>query len=87
MEHQSASAPIHHDPFADAAAEALSRAVGVVGTRAELARRLGVSRAAVTQWRRVPTKRAYAVSQITGVPMHQLCPELAAPACAAGASS
>lgn len=47
----------------------------------ELARRLTaagqpISSQAVGQWSEVPVKRAKAVSEITGIPLHELRPDL-----------
>lgn len=58
------------------AENALNRAVAAVGTRANLARRLGISRAAVAQWRVTPIRRVREVSEITGIPIGELCPDL-----------
>jgi DNA-binding transcriptional regulator YdaS (Cro superfamily) len=60
------------------AENALDRAIAAVGSRAELARRLQISRAAVAQWRVTPIRRVREVSEITGVPIGELCPDLAA---------
>lgn len=67
---------VHQTPPTTAEA-ALERAISIVGSRAELARRLGISRPAVAQWTQVPIKRAADVSRITGIPIDELCPELA----------
>lgn len=48
------------------------RAGGVVA----LSRKLGLSRAAVSQWRRVPVDRVIAVERITGIPREQLRPDI-----------
>lgn len=48
-------------------------AISKVGSGAELARRLGVSRQAVDQWPdKVPANKAWAVHQITGIPLEVL---------------
>lgn len=52
------------------------KALRAAGGPAGLAARLGISRQAVRQWRKVPTKRVPAVEQITGVPRHQLRPDV-----------
>lgn len=54
--------------------EALSRR----GAVKMIADRLGISIAAVSQWRRVPRGRLEAVAEITGIPAEQLRPDLAA---------
>ena len=55
--------------------EALSRRYAVTA----IAAALGISRAAVSQWRRVPGKHVTSVAEITGMPPHVLRPDLCAP--------
>ena len=43
---------------------------------AEIARGLGLSRAAITKWPRVPAERVVAVEKITGIPRQLLRPDL-----------
>jgi DNA-binding transcriptional regulator YdaS (Cro superfamily) len=43
--------------------QALAEAVRIVGSKQELADRIGVSRQAVSQWRRCPVKHAVAVER------------------------
>lgn len=55
------------------------RAVRIAGGQSELARRLGLSPQAVQQWveaDRVSHKRVLRVSRLTGVPAHELRPDL-----------
>lgn len=52
------------------------RAVKAVGGAAELARGLGVTRSAVQQWVRVPAVRVLEVTRLTGVPRHELRPDV-----------
>jgi DNA-binding transcriptional regulator YdaS (Cro superfamily) len=56
--------------------KALSRALKAVGGPAGLARPLGVSIQAVSQWDEVPPLRVLAVERVTGVPRHELRPDL-----------
>ena len=62
------------------------------GAKAELARQLGITHAAVNQWGdRVPAERVVDVERITGIPREALRPDLyrrpaAVPADAAGVS-
>ena len=51
----------------------------VWGSLAQLARDLGISRAAVAQWKRVPAERVVAVERFTGIPREELRPDLYAP--------
>ena len=46
------------------------------GLMAQLARELGVTRSAVWQWGRVPAERLPEVERITGIPRHQLRPDI-----------
>ncbi len=41
-----------------------------------LSAKLGLSRGAVSQWKRVPAERVLDVEKITGVPRHLLRPDL-----------
>lgn len=56
----------------------IDQAVRHVGTDAELARLLGITRSAVSQWRTngIPAKRAAEIERITGVSRKILCPEV-----------
>ena len=54
----------------------LKMAIAKAGTVAELARRLGVTRSAVAQWRLVPPRRVIPIEQATGVRREQLRPDL-----------
>ena len=47
-----------------------------VGGGAKLARKLGLTRQAIYQWDRIPPERVLQVEEITGVPRHQLRPDL-----------
>jgi pyruvate kinase len=60
-------------PERDAALElALSPRLAVT----EIAEALGVSRAAVSQWRRVPERHVAVVARITGISKRRLRPDL-----------
>jgi len=54
----------------------LNQAILKSGNASTLARLLGVSRAAVSQWKRVPVNRITAVERVTGIPRHLLRPDL-----------
>jgi DNA-binding transcriptional regulator YdaS (Cro superfamily) len=56
----------------------LARVLEIVGNRHQLALRLDVQPSAVHKWRRIPTERVLTVSQITGIPPHELRPDLPA---------
>jgi DNA-binding transcriptional regulator YdaS (Cro superfamily) len=56
--------------------EALKRAVDRVGGQAKFARLIGVTAQAVSQWDEVPPLRVLAVEQVSGVPRHELRPDL-----------
>ncbi|NVN44826.1 helix-turn-helix domain-containing protein [Asaia siamensis] len=51
-------------------------AIRICGSKAELARRLGITRGAVQQWSRCPSERALEVERATGVSRTALCPAL-----------
>lgn len=57
-----------------------------VGGVVALSRKLGLSRAAVSQWTRVPVDRLADVERITGVPREALRPDIFAAAARAAAS-
>lgn len=46
------------------------------GRAVELAASLGVSPSAISQWHRVPAERALDIERITGIPRHDLRPDL-----------
>ena len=48
------------------------------GRKSALASRLKISPSAISMWDQVPTDRVSAVSQFTGIPAHELRPDLAA---------
>ena len=57
---------------------ALAQAIDLVGGNAALARFLGISREAVSQWDRCPAERVVAVSEATGgrIQPEQLRPDI-----------
>ena len=62
----------------------LTAAIESAGGCVALAGALGVVPSAVTNWSRVPPMRALDVARITGIPLHELRPDLwAAPEAAA----
>lgn len=58
------------------AREARNRAVELAGGQAALARELKITRSAVHHWDVVPSQQAGRVSAITGIPLHELRPDL-----------
>jgi len=56
--------------------EPLSRAIQAAGSVAALACALRIKPQAVSAWDRVPAERARDVEAITGVPRHELRPDL-----------
>ena len=52
---------------------------GERGLRIKVARALGVTHGAISQWRHVPATRVLAVEKITGIPRHRLRPDLYPP--------
>lgn len=55
---------------------ALKRAMETAGGQAKFARLIGVTAQAVSQWDEVPPLRVLAVERVTGVPRHELRPDL-----------
>lgn len=56
--------------------DALKRAIKAAGGLAGLATPLGISEQAVSQWDEVPPLRVLAVERVSGVPRHELRPDL-----------
>lgn len=56
--------------------ENLALAIRAAGGYSALASRLGLTKASVHQWTRVPAERVLAVEAVTGVPRQQLRPDL-----------
>ncbi|HXI40265.1 MAG TPA: Cro/CI family transcriptional regulator [Bryobacteraceae bacterium] len=56
--------------------EALKRAIEAAGNSDKLASDLGITPQALSQWERVPHLRVLKVEQLTGVPRHELRPDL-----------
>jgi len=54
----------------------LDRAKQAAGGATGLARHLGVTSQAISQWRRVPAERVLDVERASGVPRHELRPDL-----------
>jgi DNA-binding transcriptional regulator YdaS (Cro superfamily) len=55
---------------------ALVAAVALAGGYASLAAKLGLNKATVHQWNRVPAERVLAVEAATGVPRQRLRPDI-----------
>lgn len=55
---------------------ALQRAIEAVGSGKVLADGIGISAQALSQWDRVPPLRVLEVERISGVPRHELRPDL-----------
>lgn len=65
---------------------ALDRAIGAAGGVRALARAVGVSQPAISNWRRVPADRVLSIEALTGVPRTELRPDLYPDEVANGAS-
>lgn len=59
--------------------EGLRQAVQAVGTKAELARRLGITPQAIAYWKQIPADRIIDIETITGVDRKKLRPDLYGP--------
>lgn len=57
-------------------ASPLQKAIASVGTASELARRLGISPAAVLQWEEIPIRRVVDVERVSGISRKVLRPDL-----------
>ncbi|MGU3286493.1 Cro/CI family transcriptional regulator [Methylobacterium mesophilicum] len=66
-------------------AEPLKDAITKAGGPVALSRALGISSAAVCQWRQCPVLRVIAVEKATGVPRHELRPDVYPPPAQVGA--
>ena len=54
----------------------LKLAIDAAGGVSKLARGLGISPSAIPQWRQLPARHVPAVSRLTGIPRHELRPDL-----------
>jgi DNA-binding transcriptional regulator YdaS (Cro superfamily) len=66
---------LEFDPMSERT-EALRRAIEAVGGLSGLAKPLGITEQAVSQWDEVPPLRVLAVEQVSGVSRHELRPDL-----------
>jgi len=55
------------------------RAIRAVGGVTRLSEHLGVTRSAVSQWPRVPAERVLKVEEVSGIPRHELRPDIYPP--------
>jgi DNA-binding transcriptional regulator YdaS (Cro superfamily) len=58
------------------ATQQIEMAVKAAGSKAKLARALGITRSAISQWNRIPVNRVVEVEQITGIPRNELRPDV-----------
>ncbi len=63
----------------DASQSPKDRAVEAVGGVTRLSEKLGITRSAVSQWQEVPVERVLEVEKLTGVPRHELRPDIYPP--------
>jgi DNA-binding transcriptional regulator YdaS (Cro superfamily) len=62
--------------MSDEAKSPKDRAVEAAGGVTKLAEALSITRSAVSQWDEIPMERVFEVSRVTGVPVHELRPDL-----------
>ena len=58
---------------------ALVQAIAILGGLEATGKALGVTKQAVSQWDRCPPKRVVKLSQATGIPRHQIRPDVFPP--------
>lgn len=58
---------------------ALEKAIKAVGNGTNLARMLKITRSAITQWDQVPVLKVLDVERLSGVPRHELRPDIYPP--------
>jgi DNA-binding transcriptional regulator YdaS (Cro superfamily) len=56
--------------------QALEKAIKAAGGLGGLAEPLGITAQAISQWEQVPPRRVLDVERLTGVPRHELRPDL-----------
>jgi transposase-like protein len=71
-----APTPMAKTPIQQQCYEALQRAIKGCDSISALARALDCSRQNVQQWSRIPKKHVDQVSKLTGIPKHELRPDL-----------
>lgn len=59
--------------------EALARAIKEAGGPKALSQKIGVTHQAISQWRECPPLRAIELERLTGIPRHELRPDLYPP--------
>lgn len=57
----------------------LKKVIDMAGGQLALARYLGISQAAISQWRRIPHLRVLEVEKLTGISRHVLRPDIFGP--------
>ncbi len=57
-------------------AEGLRRVIEFTRTKSALAKHLGIKPQAVDQWGQIPAEHVHAVEGLTGIPRHELRPDL-----------
>jgi DNA-binding transcriptional regulator YdaS (Cro superfamily) len=60
----------------DGRKKALERAIKAAGGAGSLGAALGITPQAISQWEEVPPLRVLAVERVSGVPRHELRPDL-----------
>jgi DNA-binding transcriptional regulator YdaS (Cro superfamily) len=56
--------------------ENVKQALDAVGSKAKMARALGVTRSAISQWTHIPVNRVAQVELLTGIPRAKLRPDI-----------
>jgi len=55
---------------------ALLDAITIMGSQEDLAKGLGITGSAISQWKRVPVERCPEIERLTGVPRERLRPDI-----------
>ncbi|HLX18415.1 MAG TPA: YdaS family helix-turn-helix protein [Bradyrhizobium sp.] len=56
--------------------DVLKRVISAAGGIGKIATHIGIRQNVVSMWSRVPPKHAVAVAKLTGIPLHELRPDI-----------
>ncbi len=58
--------------------KSLQKILEAGGGPAEIARRLGIKTASVSEWKKVPAARVFQIAELTGLPVDEIRPDMVA---------